>query len=112
MKIIDLLKTLGFPVIRQGSLPEGEQYPDSFFTYWNFDTTEERHLDNQATRIVLGYWVYFYSTDIDLTYSELERARKLLKANGFICDERGQDVASDTPSHTGRMITVYLIENE
>lgn len=109
--IVELLSTLGYPVIRQGSLISSDEYPEEFFTYWNFETPEGRFYDNEANKAEWGYWVYFYSTNIDRTYSVLEEARQLLKQNGFICTGKGEDVASDKPTHTGRMLTVYYIEN-
>lgn len=108
--IVELLKTLGVPVKRQGSIDKNEEYPKTFFTYWNFETPESRFLDNMPTKAVWGYWVYCYSSDIDQTYEMLEKARKLLIKNGFIPEGKGQDVGSDFETHTGRMFTVYFIE--
>ncbi|MFR7662245.1 MAG: hypothetical protein ACLUZ0_04030 [Coprococcus sp.] len=42
-QLIQLLETFEYPVIRQGSLPEDEVYPDSFFTFWNNDSPD-RHI--------------------------------------------------------------------
>ena len=33
--LISTLENLGFPIIRQGSLAEDDEYPQSFFTFWN-----------------------------------------------------------------------------
>ena len=41
----------------------------------------------------------------------LEEARHVLITNNWIAASRGEDVASDVSTHTGRMIEVYYIEN-
>lgn len=110
-ELINLLETFGFPVFLQGSMNDDEDYPSSFFTFWNFETPEDRHYDNEASRAVWGFWVYFYSDDPSLVDTKLEEARKLLKTNGWIIDGKGEDVASDVETHTGRMITCQKIEN-
>lgn len=110
-ELFNLLNTFGFPVYRQGSMSSEEDYPSSFFTFWNFETPEDKHYDNDASRAVWGFWVYLYSNDSDLVDSKLEEARKLLKSNGWIIDGKGEDVASDVETHTGRMFTCYKIEN-
>lgn len=110
-KLIELLETFGFPVFRQGSLNDDDEYPPSFFTFWNFETPEDSHYDNQSVRAVWGFWVYMYSDDPAIVDDKLIEAAKLLKKNGWIIDGKGEDVASDEPTHTGRMITCRFIEN-
>lgn len=109
-KLIELIEALGYPVFLQGSLNDEEEYPETFFTFWNFETPEGGYYDNNATKAIWGFWVYIYSSDAGKVESELEAARKTLKENGWIVTGKGEDVASDTPSHTGRMIEVYFIE--
>ena len=82
--LIALLQTLTYPVFLQGSLNANEGYPDSFFTFWNFETPEAAFYDDYAGRAVWGFWVYFYSTNPLLVETEPEKARKLLKQNGWI----------------------------
>lgn len=110
-ELIRLLETLGYDVSLQGSMNSANDYPPSFFTIWNFETPEDVHYDNNASRAVWGFWVYFYSNNPLLVDVELENARKLLKSNGWIVNGRGEDVGSDVKTHTGRMITCYKIEN-
>lgn len=78
-ELINVLNTFGFPVYRQGSMSSEEDYPSSFFTFWNFETPEDKHYNNNASRAVWGFWVYLYSNDPELVDSKLEEARKLLK---------------------------------
>lgn len=109
-KLIEILETCGFPVSLQGSLSPTAEYPDSFFTFWNFDTPDSMHYDNEAHSAVWGFWVFFYSNDPELVETETEKIRLLLKQNGFIVPGRGEDADSGRDTHTGRMLTVYFME--
>lgn len=110
-ELISLLNTLQYPVFLQGSLQDTESYPQSFFTFWNFSTPEAAYYDNDAGRAVWGFWIYFYSTSPLLVETEPEKARKLLKQNGYILDGKAHDIAVDKPTHTGALFTVYKYEN-
>ncbi len=110
-ELITLLKTFNYPVFLQGSMNADDTYPSSFFTFWNYETPEDSHYDNEAVRAIWGFWVYFYSDDPLLVDTKLDEARKLLKQNGWIVDGKGKDVASDVETHTGRMFTCWKIEN-
>lgn len=109
--LVVLLETLGYPVFLQGSLNPDEQYPDSFFTFWNFDTPETAFYDDDANRAVWGFWIYFYSVDPVLVEQISEQARQLLKQNGYILQGKPNDVSVDRPTHTGAMFTVYKFED-
>lgn len=111
-KLIELLQTLNYPVFRQGSLGLEEEYPDTFFTFWNNDESEIKAYDNQTATVGHNYDVNVYSNDANQTYSILREARALLKKNNFIILSRGHDVASDEESHTGRGMTILYIERE
>lgn len=110
-ELIELLETFGFPVFLQGSLNPDEAYPDSFFTFWNFDTPETAFYDDDANRAVWGFWVYFYSTDPRTVEQIPENARQLLKQNGWIPQGKPNDISVDRPTHTGAFFTVYKFEN-
>ena len=109
-QLIELLSGFGYPVFLQGSMNDDEEYPPSFFTFWNFQTPEGAHYDHKATRAERGFWVYFYSEDPELVDVMLEKAVKLLKEKDWIADGKGEDVASDYETHTGRMVTCYYME--
>lgn len=111
-KLIELLETFGFPVFRQGSLSEDEEYPQTFFTFWCNEEAENSAYDNETQSVVYDYDVNVYSDDANQVYSLLRQARTLLKENGFTIVSRGYDIASDEPSHTGRGMNVVYINIE
>lgn len=111
-QLITLLETFGYPVRQQGSIAKNEPYPDSFFTFWNNDTYDGHHYNNDAIADVWNFDVNFYSTDPALVNSKLTEAKALLKANKFIIDGIGHDVGSDEPTHTGRGFTALYIQNK
>lgn len=108
--LIALLETFGYPVRLQGSLAEKEAYPESFFTFWNNDTPDGSHYDNNPISYVWDFDVNFYSTDPALVNSVLLEAINLLKTNGWIISGKGYDVATDEPTHTGRGMNVLYLE--
>lgn len=108
--LISLLETFGYPVRLQGSFAEDEQYPESFFTFWNNDSGDGSHYDNDAVNYIWDFDVNFYSIDPALVNTVLLDARRLMKSNGWIMSGKGHDLASDEPTHTGRGINVKYIE--
>lgn len=109
-RLIELLESFGYPVIRQGSMSEDEPYPDNFFTFWNNDSSDGSHYDNEVASLVYDYDVNSYSSDPSLTYSNLRDAITLLKSEGFIISGDGYDVASDEDTHTGRGVNVLFLK--
>lgn len=108
--LISLLAGLNYPVYRQGSFTSTDDYPDSFFTFWNENSPDHSHYDNQTYGTEWEFSVNFYSTDAALTYSVLDSARVLLKQNNWIVPSKGYDVVSDEDNHTGRGLTVLYLE--
>ena len=111
-QLIALLKSFGYPVKLQGSIAQDEKYPESFFTFWNNDTSNGCHYDNDAINYIWDFTVNFYSIDPTLVNTVLLEARTLLKNNGWIITGKGYDVPSDEPSHTGRAMDAIYIEME
>lgn len=111
-QLIALLQTFGYPVFLQGSLSQNEKYPKHFFTFWNNDTADQNHYDNNAIAYVWDFDINFYSVDPALVNSVLLQVKQLLKANQWIVGGKGFDVASDEPTHTGRGITALYLEIE
>ena len=111
-KLITILETFKYPVLRQGSMEESEQYPPTFLTFWNTESADHAHYNNEDYGTVWEFDVNVYSTVPDTTYTLLSQVRKALKENGFIVPGKGHDVASDEVTHTGRGLTALFLEIE
>lgn len=109
-KLIDTLETLGYPVSRQGSYEEGKELPDSFFTFWNYDT-EPVFYSNDVKRTIWVFRVFFYSTDPLLTNTVLKQACKLLRQNNFLVGGE-YDIDSGVQGYTAREVEINYIEKE
>lgn len=109
--LIKTLEPIGYPILQQGSLEENEPYPESFFTFWNNNTYDDKFYDNKEHAIIWDFDLNFYSIDPALVNKQLIEAKKLLKQKGFIVSGKGYDIASDEPTHIGRGINVIKIEN-
>ncbi len=108
--LIETLSEFGYPVLLQGSLSKDEEYPESFFTFWNNNSFDGSHFDNESISAIWDFDVNFYSKDPVLVNSKLLEAKNALKNQGFIVSGQGYDVASDEVSWTGRGMQVLKIE--
>ena len=109
-ELIEILETFKYPVFLQGSVSQA--YPDSFFTIWNNETSDQNHYDNDAIAYVWDFDVNFYSNDPTLVNTVPVQVKSSLKAHGWIVSGKGRDVPSDEPSHTGRGLTALYLEIE
>lgn len=109
-KLIDILSTFGYPVFLQGSLNEDQAYPETFITFWADPVTDNGHYDNEPAAWDWDFSVMFYSSDPLLVNTKPEEIRKALKAAGFIPQNKGRDVPSDEPTHTGWAMDFFYIE--
>lgn len=107
--IITLLSTLGYPVMRQGSLAANQQYPPTFITFWGHDDGQAFY-DNDEICAVYVFFVNVYSDDPATAYSTLDSVRILLKQNGWTITLRGRDVPSDEVTHIGRGCEVCYMQ--
>ena len=105
-KLINLLESFGYPVHLQGSLLSVDDYPDSFFTFWNFQNDGDLFYDNESYASDFGYWIYFYSSDPELIENKINEVKAVLKKNKFIV-QGPIDARSDIKSHTGKMLTIF-----
>lgn len=106
-KLIELLETFGYKVFLQGSAPE--VVPDSFFTFWDFSSSDASAYDNDSRVEEKGYWVYSYSIDPVECEEMINKAKKLLKENDFIPEGSGISVMAHNKDYTGKMLTVYIL---
>lgn len=109
-KLVDVLQKFGYKVILQGTWNENEPYPATFITFWTNPTQDESHYDDDAASWAWDFTVILYSNDPAVVNSKPDEIRAALKAAGFIPQGKGQDIASDEPSHTGWAMDFYYIE--
>ena len=98
------------PVYLQGSLLGAQKYPDSFFTFWNDDTFDGSHYDNDPLYYVWRFTVSVFSSDPETVNVKLYAVRDQLKARGFIVDGIGSDAYSDEITHTGRSLNCSYMD--
>lgn len=110
-RLLELLESFGYPVMRQGSLGENP-YPDTFLTFWERDGDDGSHYDNIRISVVYEYDVNVYSCDPDTAYSLMRQVVRTLKSEGFLIPGIGYDVASDEDSHIGRGVSVRYLNYE
>lgn len=110
--LIQTLEALGYPVILQGSLLDGQPYPDSFFTFWNDSADSDSFYDNSEKSILWSYSLNFYSVDPLLVNAKLLEAKALLKSAGWVVGGAGYSVMSDEPTHTGRGIDLLYRQKQ
>lgn len=108
--LIDTISSFDYPVYQQGSMSNDEQYPDSFFTFFNNETSDDAFFDNQETMTIWDFDLNIYSIDPEVVNNALLEAKPLLKQAGFIVNGVGYDVLADEPTHTGRGINILYIE--
>ena len=109
--LIQLLESFGYPVMLQGSLGQDEEYPSAFFTFWQNDSFDGSHYDDEARSEIFDYEVNFYADEPSLVYEKLKEAKKLLTKNNFIISGSGHSVMSDEVTHTGRGMNVLYRQN-
>lgn len=109
-KLESVFEKTGLPYSRQGSYSDESDYEDSFFTFWNLDTSEDGFYDNKAKRSVWNWNVYYYTNDPSTLYTKMDEFIRLAKAEGFIIEGKGQDISSDRPDYPGRMVRIKYAE--
>ena len=105
-----LTEAFHLPVILQGSMEQDDAYPEAFFTFWNNSTDDTAFFDNHETQTIWNFDLNYYSNDPTSVNTVLMEAKQLLKAVGFIPTGSGHDIMSDEPTHTGRSLTLLIIE--
>ena len=108
--LIEVLHSFGYPVIQQGSMLPDEEYPETFFTFWNNDSSDSSYYDNGPHCIIWDYDVNIYSSDPATVYDTLRKAKEKLKVHGFNCPDNGYTIGSDQKTHIGRGTHVLFVQ--
>ena len=111
-QLIEILSSFKYPVFRQGSMSNETKYPDTFFTFWNNDSPDHSHYNNDCYGTAWDFEINVYSNDPSTTYSLLAMARVALKQAGWIVTSQGYDIASDEASHTGRGLQAFYLQTK
>ena len=111
LELIKRLECYGYPVLKQGSMSNDDEYPETLLTYWNPENNVISYYDNRPQRIAFTFWIYCYSTSYKTVLSIMDRIESDLRSAGYLIASKPYDVDSDVPTHTGRMISVTYIKN-
>ena len=76
--LVETLENLKLPVIKQGTLAEEDQYPDTFITFWNNSSEGESFYDNDEHSCLWDFDVNVYSVDPEEVNSVLIKIKKIL----------------------------------
>ena len=110
-ELFNLFEEMGYEYFRQGSLSD-EDYLDSFFTFWNYDTPNLKHRDNVSKVFGEYVMVYFYTNDPVKIYSVMDDFITRAKQKGFIVDGRANDTPADKENYFGRLVSIKIIRKE
>lgn len=110
-KLEKIFEELGYPYARQGSYAEGEEIPETVFTFWNYATPEGAFYDNGPNEAVWTWYIYLYTKNPALIYDLMNKFVTICKREGFIPDGRAKDIASDVPDYFGRYLIIRYVEN-
>lgn len=113
-ELFNLFEEMGYKDLyfRQGSLAN-KDYPNSFFTYWNFDTPDLRNRDNKVKTYSEDVMVYFYTNDRKLIYSEMDLfINNVKKKKGFTVMSKPYDCPTDRNDYFGRLVRIKIVHEE
>ena len=110
-KLFDLFDKIGKPYFRQGSLSD-EDYQPEFFTFWNIDTPQDSHYDNQLHAWNEYIQVGYYTNDANKIYSGMDDFVAQATAQGFIIAGLPQDANADKAGYFGRVCYIRIKEME
>lgn len=106
--LIETLETLGYDVIKQGSLDADNEYPEAFFTYFNWDSPRDKYYDNKHKSVTYYYQIQFYSSDVKTIDKTLEEVILLLEQNNFNLDSDPTDGYSDIPNYICKSFEINI----
>lgn len=107
-ELFNIFDEMGFPYFRQGSLSD-DNYPESFFTFWNMNTDNDSFYDNDETRYIEQFFIYFYTNNIKILYSTMDEFIKKAKDKGFVVEGGSYDTNSGKIDYFGRVCRINII---
>lgn len=99
-ELYNILTTNGLPAYVTGTYPLEQEYPDSFYTFFN-QRSDTNSLDNDEIAITYVYTINFYTNNPDILENEVAEIRKSLRNNGYAVSGP-YDVKSDEKTHFGK----------
>lgn len=109
-RLFELFEEIGLPYFRQGSMSD-EDYQPSFFTFWNVDTPQDAHYDNELHRFNEYVQIGFYTNDASKIYSQLDvngTFYNKAKEKGFVIAALPQDAPADKENYSGRVCFIRI----
>lgn len=106
-ELFTLFEEIGLPYFRQGSMSD-EDYQPEFFTFWNIDTPQDAHYDNELQRFNEYVQVGFYTNNAEKIYSVMNDFIERAKAKGFVIAGMPQDANADKPDYFGRICYIRI----
>ena len=106
--IESIFKELGYEYLRQGSLASADDYPESFFTFWNIGNDGITFYDDDNHHIESIWSICSYTCKPELMYSMLDSFILKAKEKKFIIGSV-TDVLSDRPDYFGRNVSVTIL---
>ena len=98
-------------VYLQGSLNPDAAYPQKFITFFTTTTDDNAFYDNDVVAVDWEFSVMFYSTNPTEVNTIPAHISAALKAVGFIPQGKGNDLLTDSPTHTGWAMDFVYREN-
>lgn len=106
-KLFDLFTEMGYSYFRQGSMSD-KDYEPSFFTFWNIDTPQDRHYDNELYKYNEYVQIGFYTNDARKIYSVMEDFIERARLKGFVIAAMPQDANADKDNYFGRICYIRI----
>lgn len=109
-ELISYFEDMGREYWLMGTMPSETVYPASFFTFLCEASPYGEYYDNRPCATQWTFGIGFYSNDPLEVESVPNELIARLAAAGWVIADKGEDVQSDEPTHTGRRFTAYKIE--
>jgi hypothetical protein len=111
-KLQEVLDYLALPYYRQDSLGDDDETPEAYYTFWNRNSSDLSHYDNEPHRFEWLWVIQSFTDDPNDIYDIMENLITAAEDKGFTADGRGKDIATASPTLFGREITLKYIENK